>query len=330
MSDIFVNYRKAVEWFEQGKIIKELLTKEEAELEDKETEWRNERLERCSKIDGIRRKIQDNYGNRVCIKRNKKIISSYKTRMASEEEMMKKMEYATKCLEFIKNEMIEDAGRFTDQQPYINGLTECEVEDDLSKTIKKLSRFLEGWGEEDEIDLEHVSVPPRYLPAQALYAGGTGKFIKKGSDGIVEENFPSIFDLKREGFSPGDVIGLAHLQFIGGIRDEGEINFEWVGESKDWKGRYVEGYSGVSFPPDYFLKNEQEGREGREDGMDWGDGIQDEKPAKMYIGSYGSCEPISSMEDILTDGRLYNNRYGIRYDSKPEKVYWAYDREEDN
>jgi hypothetical protein len=327
MSDTFVNYRKAVEWFEQGKTIRERLSKEEAELEAKETEWRTERLERRGKIDGIKHQIQDNYGNRVCIKRNKKIISSYKTHMASEEEMMKKMEYATKCLVFIKNEMIEDAGRVTDQEPDINGLKECEVEDDLSRTIKKLSRFLEGWGEEDEIDLEHGGDEPIYLPAQALYAGGSGKFIEKGSDGIVEENFPSIFDLKREGFSPDDVIGLAHLQFIGGIRDEEEINFEWVGESKDWGGRYVEGYSGVSFPPNYFLNNENEGRE---DGMDWRDGIQSEKPAKMYIGSYGSCEPISSMEDIFTDGRLYNNRFGIRYDSKPERVYWEYEREEDN
>ena len=335
MSESFVLYRKATEWFEEGKTVTTQLAREQADLDAKEAEWRKERMDRRAKIDGIRRRIRDNYGRKESVQRNKKTISNYKKRITEEGEMMKKMEYATKCLDFIKGEMIKDAGRFTDQQPDILGLKECEVGDELSKTITLLSGFLEGTGDEKIIPREGTeqddgneaddgNEDDEYVHAEALYAGGPGKFIKKVEGSVVEHNFPSIFELKREGFSPDDVIGLAHLQFIGGIRDDGEISFDWVGESKDWKGRYVEGYSGVSFPPEYFQKNEHEYKLSPY-GRDWRYTILDEKPAKMYVGDYSQYEHISSMEDILEDGRLYDNRFGIKYDSMPDKVYWEFD-----
>jgi len=370
MSDSFVTYRKAVEWFEEGKTVRALLFQEEATLNEKETVWRKERTDAHRKIADFKRRIHENYGEKDCIRRNNKIISSYKSHIASEEEMMKKMEYAIKCLEFIKSEMIKDANRVTtDGLCGAIGLKECEVGDDLSKTTVKLARFLEGFCSEDEILsytlIEEGGEVPVYAPAEALYDGGPGKFIQlerkkiavcvvvdgtlddsrdgeqdETQDGDqdetpdgdqynvfpVERNFPTIFVLKREGFSPDDVIGLAHLQFIGEIRDEGEIYFEWVPESNDWKGRYVEGYEGVSFPPDYFLKNEHQ----TNDQMNWRNRIPNEKPAKMYIGHYSHYEQISSMEDILEDGRLYDNRFGLKYDSKPFQVYWEFDTSVDD
>ena len=88
----------------------------------------------------------------------------------------------------------------------------------------------------------------------------------------------------------------------------------------------VEGYEGVSFPPDYFLKNEHQ----TNDQMNWRNRIPNEKPAKMYIGHYSHYEQISSMEDILEDGRLYDNRFGLKYDSKPFQVYWEFDTSVDD
>ena len=328
MSEFFVLYRKATEWFEQGKTVTAQLAREETDLLEKEAEWTKERMERRTKIAGIKSRIRQNYGRKEYVQRNKKIISNYNKRIKEEGEMMKKMEYATKCLDFIKGEMIKDAHRFTDQQPYIQGLMECDVGDALSTNTTRLCEFLEGTPDGKVIPTEGnerddgIQRDVEYAQVEALYAGGPGKFIKNVDRNVVEDNFPSIFDLKREGFSPDDVIGLAHLQFIGGIREKGEISFNWVPEIKDWGGRYAEGYFGVTFPPEYFMKNQHESQE---DGRDWRYTILIEKPAKMYVGDYSQYEYISSMEDILEDGRLYDNRFGVRFDSTPDKVYWEYD-----
>jgi hypothetical protein len=326
MSDSFVLYRKATEWFEEGKTVTTQLGREEADLDEKEAEWAKERMERRAKIAEIKCRIQENYGRKESVRRNKKIISNYNKRITEEAEMMKKMEYATKCLDFIKGEMIEDAGG---QQA---GIKECQVGDELSKHTTRLCEFLEGMGDDKEIityraccggRCGRVDIPV-YAPAEALYSGSTGKFIKNVDGTVVEDNFPSIFELKREGFSLDDVIGLAHLQFIGGIRDDGQVQFNWVPESKDWDSRFMEGYHGVTFPPEYFLKNEHQSQK---DGRDWRYTILIEKPAKMYIRDTSQCEHISSMEDILEDGRLYDNRFGIKYDSTPDKIYWEFDTE---
>ena len=53
MSESFVLYRKATEWFEEGKTVTAQLVREEADLDEKEAEWTKERMERRTKIAGI-------------------------------------------------------------------------------------------------------------------------------------------------------------------------------------------------------------------------------------------------------------------------------------
>ena len=334
MSESFVLYRKATEWFEEGKTVIALLSREEADLDEREAEWTKERLERLAKISQIKCTIRENYGRKESVQQNKKTISNYKKRITEEGEIMNKLEYATKCLDFIKSEMIKDASRFTNQQLDILGLNECKVGDALSKSITLLCEFLEGTdneklrrGEDNAQGFRLVYDEDALLRLPRLER--QGKFIKNVDGEVVEDNFPSIFELKREGFSPDEVIGLAHLQFIGGIRDDGQVQFNWVPESKDGKGRFLEGYWGVTFPPEYFVKNDHEYELSRF-GRDWRYTILDEKPAKMHVGDYSQYQHISSMEDILEDGRLYDNRFGIRYDSIPNKVYWEFDTSQDD
>ena len=283
MSTFFVDFRRATEWFEKGKIVAEEIEKEEKDLVDREAEWKKEQMERQKKIKGLEGQIQHHYGRKDNIQRNKKIIANYNTHMSTEEEIMKKMEYATKCLEFIIIQI---------QKCCL--LKNCMVGDELTHGINKLSVFMERSNGE-------LGIPDKFI-----------KLYKK--DGSVEVNLPSIYDLRREGFSTDDVIGLAHLQFIGGVRENADMDFEFV---SSWK---TSSYHGVAFPPEYFFKNERLWREGK----DWRSYIEDEKPARMYIGGQAKCESVRSMEDILEDGRLYDNRFGIRYDSTPGKVYWDY------
>lgn len=358
MSESQVAYRQAMEWFQRGRDIRKQVEEEEAGLLAKEEEWKKERLERRNKIDGLKRNIMDNYGRKTLIDRHKKTITSYKRKMASEEEMMKKMEYATKCLELIKQLMIRDAEllyailinkklsredgshgdggvlpTFQADLPEPEGLYECDVYDELSISINNLACYLEGDESSSGTKVPHPI---------AIYERGPGKFIRlhcdlyvngvsfPGQSKFIERDFPSIFDLKRKGFSPDAVIGLAHLQFIGEIRDKAQPNFEWVDESKDWKGRYVCGYNGVRCPPEYFLDNDQfGGPHAVMAGEDWRTHIPEDKPAKMYIGDDSIFEYVSSIEDILEDGRLYDNRFGLRYDSTPQKITWQFDWKED-
>ena len=44
----------------------------------------------------------------------------------------------------------------------------------------------------------------------------------------------------------------------------------------------------------------------------------------MYIGEYQQYEMITCMADIINQGRYYNNRFGIRYDSSPNTIYWNF------
>ena len=341
MSTDFVIYREATEWFGKGKVVEKLLSDAQNELNSKETQWNIERKELKDKIGELNRSIKENYGCTHSIKRNRNVISSYERRVRTEEAMMKKVEYAEKCLDFIRIQMILDAGRIAEfnrmsASPgviYEIALKESDVDDDLSKNIEKLAEFLEG-SEEDEIisytkGEDGVDVPV-YAPDVALYDGGHGKFIKlepvdgcsedTSKIGPVEHNFPSIFQLKRSGFDLDSIIGLAHTQFIGGIRDDGEISFEYVDPIKDWDtGKCRPGYYGVSEIPAYFRKNQSESAER------WLSTITLDNPVKMYVGDHSQCQYISSMEDILKDGRLYENRFGIKYNSSPEKVNWELD-----
>ena len=327
MSESFIAYRKAMEWFEQGRGIRKQLEEEEVGLLSKEMKWNEERMEWNKKIYALKHQITNNYGRKSLLESHNKTIALYKGKIASEDEMMK-MEYATKCLEFIRQVLVEDAERQlarivynsssdkkSSSPPEPKGLCECEVGDNLSNSINKLATYLEGTGPDVE-----DNVPP-----EAIYVCGPGKFIKIShhDNTVVEHNFPSIFSLKREGLNPDDVIGLAHMQIIARMRDDDEmIEFEWVGETKDCNGRYVQGYYGVSCPPKYFLENEH-----FKDRKDWRCHIPSEEPAKMYIGDYSCFANVTSMEDILEDGRLYDNRFGLTYKSTPEKVYWEFDWE---
>ena len=314
MSHQDVIYRNSKKWLEEVSKVRKELVQAKDELYGKEAEWKQERRERQQNIDELKRRIHDNYAKQDNVLRHKEIISKYTSRKADEEHTMEKFEYASRCLEFIKDQMIVDA------QSDSRGLKECDVGDELSDMIEKLALFLEGFGTEMSESTESTDLDPVYLPAEALYDGGPGKFVKRG--GIAEPNFPSIFGLTREGFSLDGVIGIAHLQFIGGIRDEeDDIIFQEVAERKDWKGRLVDGYWGVSFPPQYFRHSVHHYQQ---DAPDWRNTITEEEPAKMYIGDYTKYDQINSMDDILEDGRLYDNRFGLKYDSKPENVYWDY------
>jgi len=339
MSESFVAYRKSMKWFERGREISKQLKEEMTALVSKETEWSNERSERRQKIDDLKQQITDNFGRKSFLETHKKTIDIYKCKMAYEEEMMQKMEYATKCLEFIKGLMIRDADRqisiLVDRDSHgvvsntllePEGLYECQLSDKLTISINKLASYLEGHGS-NEITIGN----DKYAPAIAIYHGGVGKFIKidhhelfnPGKLGIIEHDFPSIFDLQRSGFSLDDVIGLAHIQFIGDIREHAQPQFEWVNEITDRKGRLmVIGYYGVSWPPEYFLENDEFG--GVLQKEDWRCHIPVDRPAKMYIGDYSRFDNITSMEDILEDGRLYDNRFGLRYDSTPQKITWQF------
>lgn len=352
MSESHVVYHQAKEWFQRGRNIRKQLEEEEAALLAKEEEWKKERLERRKKIDGLKRNIMDNYGRKALVARHKKTIVSYERKMASEEEMMNKMEYATKCLEFIKQLMIRDAERLCaiiinkgqreegsdvdgDVLPRLQadlpepeGLYECEVNDVLSISINKLASYLEGEGEESAPIAIYERGPGKFIRVDwGLYEHGTSV---PGQSNVIERNFPSIFDLKHAGLGPDAVIGLAHMQFIGEIRDEDtQPEFEWVNESKEpLEGRYVCGYYGVAFPPEYFLDNHEfvVGHEVMVE-EDWRTHIPEDKPAKMYIGNDSRFEYVSSMEDILEDGRLYDNRFGLRYDSTAQKITWQFDWE---
>ena len=322
-------YEAALEWREAGKIAIQNHKDALKEFEQWEKDIVLERKKRQKTIEELGKKAST-YRDQREISRRKAIIKGWKRQTQTEEYTMKKMEYAVNCLEALKESLIEDYNTKT-------GLYECQVGDGFSQKINHLGWFLEGNPEDGEqLDVSEPGVFYDETVPLARYDNGPGKYIHM-VDGVVKAvDFPTIFDLRKQGFTLDDIIGLAHMQFIGKF-EESRVYFTYVDEVRDnYREIWRESYEGVlaEHIPEFCWNNQheifffsskasQENPELKKKIGEWRFNILDEKPAKMYIKEH--CEMVSCMNDILVDGRLYQNPFGITFDSSPEQIYWDYD-----
>lgn len=138
MSIVYDQYLKATSWFQETFQHADKIKLAEQELEDKCQEWVKYSKQKRIEIEKMKRHHQQHYLNKDHIKKYKKKIADWRTHSSNENYICKKLEYAVKCLDFLKSV----------QQEY--EFAKCDFGDSLSNDINILGEYLATFDTDDQ------------------------------------------------------------------------------------------------------------------------------------------------------------------------------------